>query len=69
MMSVLCASAGGAGPRLLLVKGAPESVLERCSAALTNEPGGGAGGGMAEEMTAGLRAALYAKVCLSVRAG
>lgn len=57
MMSVLCASAGGAGQRVLFVKGAPESVLERCSGALANE-----GGGAEEPLSEGLRAALYAKV-------
>ncbi|KAI3430776.1 hypothetical protein D9Q98_009188 [Chlorella vulgaris] len=64
MMSVLCAAEGGTGPRLLLVKGAPEAVLEQCSHTLTNEPGGGGAGsgGMVEGMTAGLRTALYGKV-------
>jgi magnesium-transporting ATPase (P-type) len=46
MMSVVVE---GAGRRLLLTKGAPESVLSRCSAALANDEatsgGGGAGGG------------------------
>ncbi|EFN52580.1 hypothetical protein CHLNCDRAFT_138588 [Chlorella variabilis] len=61
-MSALCAAGAGAGPRLLFVKGAPEAVLERCSAALTNEPGGSGSGGMVESMSPGLRAALHAKV-------
>lgn len=57
MMSVLCASAGGAGQRALFVKGAPESVLERCTGALANE-----GGGTVEPLSDGLRGALYGKV-------
>ena len=70
-MSVLCsASSAGAGgqpqQQVLYVKGAPESVLERCTSALTNEAGssgGGEGGGaVVLPMTAGLRTALYSKV-------
>ncbi|KAL4420461.1 hypothetical protein ABPG75_010117 [Micractinium tetrahymenae] len=57
MMSVLCAAAAGTGQRMLFVKGAPESVLERCSGALANE-----GGGMVEHLSEGLRNALYGKV-------
>jgi hypothetical protein len=57
MMSALCASGAGAGRRVLFVKGAPESVLERCTGALTNE-----GSGAVEAMTPGLRSALHAKV-------
>ena len=57
MMSALCASGAGAGRRVLFVKGAPESVLERCTGALTNQ-----GSGAVEAMTPGLRSALHAKV-------
>ena len=64
MMSALCASGAGAGRRVLFVKGAPESVLERCSGALTNE-----GSGAVEAMTPGLRSALHAKVGQAAAAG
>lgn len=56
MMSALGASAAGAGPKALFAKGAPESILERCTAVLTNE------GGSVQAMTPGLREALYGKV-------
>ncbi|PRW20976.1 calcium-transporting ATPase endoplasmic reticulum-type isoform A [Chlorella sorokiniana] len=57
MMSVLCAAAQGTGQRLLFTKGAPESVLERCTGVLTNDGSAGV-----QPLTPGLKAALFSKV-------
>jgi P-type Ca2+ transporter type 2A len=77
MMSTLCALIEGSGAAaasltssrakntnklVMFTKGAPESVLERCTTALTN---GGSGGGGASDvvmMTPGLRTSLYRTV-------
>jgi magnesium-transporting ATPase (P-type) len=67
MMSVLVE---GQGQRLLLTKGAPESVLGRCSHALANADGGAApgssssaaGGGEVVAMTEGMRRSLLERM-------
>lgn len=79
MMSTLCSLIEGSGAAaaslssnrakninklVMFTKGAPESVLERCTTALTNGGGGNGGGGAADVvmMTPGLRTSLYSTV-------
>lgn len=58
MMSVLCGRGGAEGGPLLFAKGAPEAVLERCAAVLSDE------GGAVEALTPATRQALQEKFFL-----